>query len=217
MATATNGTTVVGPTPSTIQCQTIQILEPDSTLLVATSSGSADPGLDESGEIVLAAGQSEVSVTFIAQKLGNYSFEYLYVDAFGVINPGVIDPVPILQTSLGFTVDLAGAPPIIGYILRWRVVVSSVTGAVLVPGPDVPQSLYLQLPRAQPLFSIVFPVPRSGITYGFSELRVENLIDLPGQQTPIDVQVYAKSMTGFSVALSPSPPTSNYFLSVRTP
>ena len=59
--------------------------------------------------------------------------------------------------------------------------------------------------------------PRSTLTYGFTELRVENLIDLPQAQSPITVQVFEKRLDGFQIALSPIPPTPNYFLAVRTP
>lgn len=201
--------------PSNNDCRTIQILEPDSTLLVATASGSIDQALDERGEVTLQIGQSEVSVTFVAEKLSDvYRFEYLYVDAFGVVNPGTINPVVISQTVHGFTVDLAGAPPIDGYILRWRVFVTSDT--ITPQTVDTPEDIYIRLSMA-PLFIVGFTVPRSSTDYGFSELRVENLTDAPAAQTPIAVQVVAKATTWFEIALSPTPPSNNYFLRVRTP
>lgn len=203
------------PDPLTGQCRTIQIIEPDSQLLVATSSGSVDPALDESGSVILAIDQNEVSVVFAASKLSAaYKFEYLYVDAFGIINPGTIEPVVITQTVLGFTVDLAGEPPIEGYILRWRVVVASIDAIPI--AVDTPESFYLQLPRAA-IFTVTFTNPRSIQTYGFSELRVENLVDLPSNQTPILAQVTTKTFMSFSVGLNPKPPTDNYFLVARIP
>ena len=198
-----------------VQCSTIQILEPDNTLLTATSSGSADQALDESGVETLATGESEVSVVFQTQKLSNnFRFEYLYVDAFGLTNPGTIHPVPIVQTQFGFTVDLAGAPPLAGYLLRWRAVV---VGIELPPGlVDTPENLYLQLPQANN-FRITFNNPWSTVTYGFTELRVENLVDGANLQTPILVQVVQKRNTDFLIALSPTPPSNHYYIAVRTP
>lgn len=202
------------------QCTTIQILEPDSTLLTSTSSGSIDKALDERGDLVLSAGQTEATVTFQAQKLSDkYRFEYLYVDAFGVVNPGTITVVPVTQTQWSFTAELAGDPPQDGYILRWRVVVESseLSGIVTPPVADTPEVIYRQIPSGSMIFQVIFVTPRSTQTYGFIELRIENLIDLPGEQTPIALQVVAKQKESFTVALSPSPPNNNYYLAARTP
>lgn len=222
-----NGTPPCPPCGNTgpQDCTTFQIIEPDATLPVA-SGAVLDPSLQERGEVVLNASQSEVSVLFAVPKAGDYRFEYLYVDAFGVSNPGTIHPVPITQSSAGFTVDLAGVPPISGYILRWHVVVVAIGSTLNV---DAPESFRVQLPSAFPeglpipvppqffTLTVTFQNPRSGTTYGFSELRVENLIDDPGTQTPIVVQVYQKTTTNFSVVFNPTPPTQNYFLVGRTP
>ena len=192
-------------------CSTIQLLEPDGTVI----GQAVDPALNEHGAVVLSAGQTIVNVQFTTPKANaGYSFEYLYVDAFGEINPGVINPVVITQTLVAFTVDLAGAPDVDGYILRWHVVVYDLTS--IGTEIDAPELLYLQLPQAN-LFNVFFHNPRSGTTYGFTELRIENLVDDPSTQTPVLVQVVAKFTDHFTIALSPTPPDTNYFLAVRTP
>lgn len=220
-----NGPVTPPSTPGVQECQNIQILEPDATLPVATGA-APDPAFQERGEVVLTQGQSEVSVTFQTPKAGDYRFEYLYVDAFGVTNPGTIKPVPITQTTAGFTVDLAGVPPVAGYILRWRVTVVLVG---VTPQVDTPESFRVQIPTPFPeglpipvppqfyTLSVTFQNPRSSNTYGFSELRVENLVDDPGTQTPIAIQVCAKTTTNFTIVFNPTPPTANYFLVGRTP
>jgi len=204
-----------------IPCNSIQVIEPDASLPVGVAGGTSDPSLTESGEVVLVANQSEVSVTFTAMKASEaYRFEYLYVDAFGIINPGAIEPVVQAQSRYGFTVDLAAVAPVPGYVLRWRVVVIALGSTTSV---DKPESLYLQMPWATPpigvtpIMNILFVNPRSNVNYGFTELRVENLVDPPALQTPIRVQVYEKRTDGFRICFNPLPPTPNYFIAVRTP
>lgn len=198
------------------QCRTIQLLEPDDQLLVATSFGSADPSLDESGSVALSTDLAEVEVTFRVTKAGEYRFEYLYVDALGQVLPGGFDIVPIIQTPYGFTVDLSGIPLETGHVLRWRVVVIQI--GIAPPAPtDQPESFYIHIPQGAHFLQVLFSVQRSTDNYGFSELRVENLIDLPGQQTPIWIQVCQRFTSAFGVAISPSPPNNNYFLVARVP
>jgi hypothetical protein len=209
-----------------IPCNSIQILEPDASLPVGVAGGTSDPSLTERGSVVLAVNQSEVSVTFSAVKASEaYRFEYLYVDAFGVVNPGTINPVPIAQTKYGFTVDLAGVPPIEGYILQWRVVVIEIG---LVGAVDTPESFRVRMPfhfGAIPvplppefrILEVLFTNPRSNTNYGFSELRVENLIDDPIDQVVVNIQVCAKAIGSFTITFNPLPPTENYYLVGRTP
>ena len=198
---------------SGLSCRTIQVIEPSSTL--PAGSWRNDPSLDESGDTPLTQGQTEAAVTFVTPKVsGNYRFEFLYVDAFGVTNPGDSEPVVVTQTQFGFTVKFSGSPIGIGYIMRWRVLV---VDSEIVPGlVDTPESKYLQLPQSSTMV-ILFDNPRSSNLYGFTELRVENLIDAAVAQTPILVQVVAKTLTGFTLALNPTPPNDNYFLAMRTP
>lgn len=215
------------PPGSGVQCDTIQIIEPDSSLPVGTAGGSADPTLQERGEVALAIGQSQVSVTFQTVKASEvYRFEYLYVDAFGQINPGGILPTVQSQSRYAFTVDLAGAPPVEGYVLRWRVVVISTGPSSLVV--DTPESFRVQLPFAIgtipiPLppqlltLTVPFTNPRSNVNYGFSELRVENLDDDPVDQVVINIQVVAKTLGDFTITFNPVPITDKYFLVGRTP
>lgn len=193
-------------------CGTTQILDPNQDLLVDTAGTRSE--VDERGTTLLIDGQTNVVVPFEVLKLSSdYNFEYLYIEAVGVENPGSITIVPTYKAIDAFAVSFAGAPIGTGYILHWRVTVVSVTAAIAV---DSPEDQYIQLPRAN-LLAISFVNPRSSTTYGFSELRVENITDLPADQTPISVQVVAKSLSGFSIGISPTPPTDNYFLRMRTP
>lgn len=199
-------------TPSAQECKTVQLIEPGGTVIKPV----IDPAVEEYGEMILGPGQSEVNVQFAEKKVSDsYRFEYLYVDAFGIVNPGTIQPVVELQTMYGFTVELGGAPPEEGYILRWRVIV--VSFEILGGAIDAPERFYVQIPQGASVLQLSFLNLRSNQEYGFDELRVENLIDLPGQQTPIAVQVVQKALTSFQVAFNPSPPNNNYYLTARVP
>jgi len=196
------------------ECETIQIIEPLSDSLVDTAGTSND--MDERGELPLVAGQINAVVTFQTLKLNaNYHFEYLYVDSGGNPNPGAIQVIPTVQAVEGFAVVFAGIPLDDGhvYVLRWRVVVVQSTAPALI---DAPEDLYLQMPQS-PTMVILFANPRSNTNYGFTELRVENLIQPANQQTPIHVQVVAKTMSGFTIGVNPTPRSDFYFLKVRTP
>jgi hypothetical protein len=193
-------------------CDTVQIIEPNDDLLVDTAGQNSD--FDERGELPLTAGQLNASVLFQVQKLNAaYQFEYLYVDALGNAKPGGIQVIPVTRGTTGFTVVFAGTPIEVGYVLHWRVVIRRTSTLVQI---DAPENLYLPIPRSSTM-GITFVNPRSGVDYGFSELRVENLVDPVENQAIIRVQVYSKSIDGFIVAVNPRPPTNNYFLKVRTP
>lgn len=193
----------------------IQVIEPDPTLVTGTLSGSVDPSIDESGSTTIPMGASSVMVTFIVPKIStNYRFEYLYVDAFGLVNPGDVEPVVVTQTMFGFTVQLAGLPTDSSYILRWRVVVIDMSSEIFI---DAPENLRLQLPIGVTSFTAIFVNMRSNVIYGFSELRVENLADPVTTQRKILAQVAQKTHTDFTVGLSQAPDTANYFLVARTP
>jgi hypothetical protein len=193
-------------------CDVIQIIEPRQDLLVDTAGASSD--MDERGEVTLSAGQTNVTVTFEVRKLSaDYHFEYLYVDAVGVSHPGAVSVIPSVKTIEGFSVVFAGAPIGAGYVLNWRVVIVQTTTLLQV---DAPEDLYLRMPRTSTM-AVTFLNPRSSTGYGFSELRVENLVDAPASQALIHVQVYAKTLSGCSLAVNPRPPSDNYFLRVRTP
>jgi hypothetical protein len=201
-----------------IECDTVQIIEPKDDLLVDSAGTTND--MDERGEVELAPGQRNVIVLFEVPKLNaNYAFEYLYVDAEGNVEPGAIQVVPTVRAVEGFAVVLAGTPftlppgPYVPYVLHWRVVVHRSSSLILI---DAPEDLNLVMPRTNTM-SITFHQPRSGTNYGFSELRVENLHELHQDQSPIHVQVYRKTTSGFFVAVSPTPPSDFYFLRVRTP
>jgi hypothetical protein len=223
-------------------CRVFQVIEPDSTSLVATSGGSTDASLDERGSVALASGQEIVEVAFRTIKASeNYRFEYLYVDNVEVgpqVNPlivpeppsfaPIVDLIPITQTIFGFTIRLLPNPtpapttlePVpdippfpTGYFLRWRVVVIDLSIGLNL---DVPETIYIQLPRVNQLV-VHLTNQRSSIDYTFDELRVENVIDPVTEQTPVLVQVVAKTQTSFTIGLSPTPPTDNYFLAVHIP
>ena len=198
--------------------RTVQVIEPDGTLVTASSSGSTDQSLDESGSVALEAGQTTVEVRFQTTKASeNYRFEYLYVDALDMADATDVEAVPVIQTVFGFTVKLVGTGVVIGgvpvgYVLRWRVVVNEFGPAIL----DQPETIYLQLPQVN-LLLVHLTNPRSSTDYGFDELRVENLVDDVAEQTPVLVQVVLKTQTTFTIGLSPTPPTDNYFLAIKIP
>lgn len=198
--------------PCTTDCDTIQIIEPNSDLVVDTAGSSSD--LDERGEVELTEGQTNAVVTFSVQKLNtNYHFEYLYVDAMGDLHPGAVVVIPTTRAVEGFAVVFAGAPIGTGYVLHWRVVIVRTSTLVQI---DAPEDQYIRMPQTNTM-AVTFVNPRSGTNYGFTELRVENLTDLPADQAVINVQVYLKTISGFIMAVNPTPPTDNYFLRMRTP
>jgi len=194
-------------------CDTVQIIEPKHDLIVGV--GSANNDVDEQGEIALVQGQRNVIVVFQVPKINaGYNFEYLYVDCEGIVHPGTVHPIPTVRAAEGFACVLAGSPLTSGYVLHWRVVVKD---APIIVQIDAPEDLYIQLPQGQNNLTITFVNPRSDTNYGFSELRVENLHDLHQNQAVIRVQVYQKTLSGFSIAINPRPPSIFYFLRVRTP
>jgi len=202
-------------------CSTIQLIEPDKTLPVGViPQGSVDLTLIERGEMALVRDTALLTVNFQVPKSGDYRFEYLYIDALGVDalttpNPQVIPIVPVTQSIYSFTVDLGAIPIEDGYVLRWRV---EVLNSIITPPSliDTPEKIRVQLTMDN-LFTVYFTNPRSNLDYGFSELRVENLTDSPATQSPILPQVVNKQYGSFTVALSPTPPSTNYFLICRTP
>lgn len=197
-----------------LECQTFQIIEPDTTLPVGTIIPGLDPSLDEQGSVILSQGQRVVDIIFTTPKAGDYRFEYLYIDALGITNPGFIAPVVMNQNAYLAVIDLAGNPIMDGYILRWHAKVTQIINQA--GGVDAPELQYLRLPMANTL-AVVFNSPRSNLDYGFSELRVENLSDPPQNAAIVNVQVYQKSLTGFLLGIHPTPPNNNYFLRMRTP
>lgn len=204
--------------PCNPQCQTLQVIEPDNTLIVGTIGAGVDMSLDEHGDYLLAGNQDQVSITFQMPKAGDYRFEYLYVDCLNGTLPGIVECSVTYQNAYYFTVKFAGVPlnDGQGYILRWRAKVISIVPPGTTPQPDAPENIYVQLPMANSI-SVFFHALRSTQTYGFTELRVENLIDLPGSQVAIQPQIVAKMTDHCIVALSPTPPNNNYYLALRTP
>jgi hypothetical protein len=194
-------------------CDTVQIIEPKDEFLVDTAGTRSD--MDERGELELHEGQVNAIVYFEVKKLNaTYNFEYLYVDAMGDNHPGAVQVVPTIRAVEGFAVAFAGAPLNDLCVLHWRVTIVRTSSLVQI---DAPEDLYLQIPINSGTMTIPFTNPRSGTSYGFSELRVENLTENPGFQSPIHVQVYAKTLSGFSIGISPRPRSNFYFLKVRTP
>jgi hypothetical protein len=200
-----------------MNCSGIQILEPSGDVPVG-EPGAFDPSLQEFGSLPLNTGVFNASVVFTTPKVtANYRFEYLYVDDLGVVvSPSVISVVPTVQTTQGFSVIFTGAPIATGYTLQWRVVVASL---VLPENPlvDQPESFYVNLPLSN-TFTYSFLSPRSNTTYGFSELRVENLVDtFPILGTGTFPMVIRKTQLNFTVLLSSVPGSGNYYLVGRTP
>jgi len=203
------------PPNNGLECRSIQVIEPEDTVLVGSSTGSSDRSLDESGSLVLTQLQPVAEVLFSATKAGDYRFEYLYIDAFGQINPsGVNPPLLIRQDAFGFRAQLSPPASIKdGYVLRWRVVVQSI---INLAGPTQSEVIYMQMPQTN-IFEVFFVTPRTADDYSFDELRVENLVDNVGLQTPILVQVVEKTKFSFTLGVNPTPPTDNYFLSAKVP
>lgn len=196
------------------QCRTIQVIAPDPTMLTGSVQGSSDPSIDESGSTPFQFAALEV--IFLTPKISeNYRFEYLYVDAQGIlVNPGIVNPVVVLQTRYGFGVEFAGVPPAPGYVLHWRVIVIDVASTILI---DAPEEIRVQIPQNARQMTVYFTNLRSNESYGFSELRVENLIDNADTQRIILVQVTNKTTVGFTIGINPRPENTHYFLVARTP
>lgn len=205
-----------------VPCRVIsQVLEPDSDVLVG-DEGSLDAALQENGFVNLAIGQQEVVVNFATQKwAADYEFSALYVENVVDPNPMDIEPVPVKRTVSVFILELTGAPDTLNYTLYWRVKVRS-AGTAGSPSPspspsgDPPETIYTPLTQGASTQTIPFTVARSGTNYGFSELRVENLVDGPGQTT-LWIQVTGKTKNDFTISINPPPDTNNFFLSARTP
>ena len=197
----------------TIECSTVQVLEPQHDFLVDTSGAASD--MQEHGEVDLVEGQTGLTVFFTVPKLNNeYVFEYLYVDVQGIPHPGTVIPIPAIKDVVGFTIRLAGSPLSAGYVLHWRVVINQ-TSIIASGATDVPELFYLQMPRLS-IMNIIFAFPRSSLNYGFTELRVENT-SLEPNQVIINVQLIVKELFGCAIGINPVPPTDHYYLRVRTP
>lgn len=198
------------------ECRTVQVLEPDDTLLVGTSSGSVDQSLDERGDYAIPMNTLDFVITFSTLKASaNYKFEYLYIDYVGDFDTGqsnTLIPVVALQGRSGFVIKMSGVVPDAHFVLHWRVVVQDIT---TIGELDKPEIIYFPLPRANTA-TIYLANPRSSNDYGFSEFRVENLTDPVGGQTPILAQVVARTNASFQIGLSPTPRTNNYYLVART-
>lgn len=96
------------------ECRTVQVLEPDDTLLVGTSSGSVDQSLDERGDYSIPLNTLEFPVYFATLKASAvFKFEYLYVDYVGdVLNQAnTILPVVVIQNQIGFGIRLSAVAP----------------------------------------------------------------------------------------------------------
>ena len=170
--------------------------------------------MDERGQLEIDPGQTFVDVVFLVPKINaNYHFEYLYVSAPNN-NTGAIQAIAAHQSSTGFRVLFAGTPVLEGRILNWRVVIASTSTLVQVGASE---DLYVNVPISSTTMTVNFVNPRGQLNYGFTELRVENLIDPPSGQAVIRVQVVSKLENSFTLAINPMAPTSNYFLRVRTP
>ena len=196
-------------------CDTVQIIEPKDDLIVDTGGTTSD--MDERGSLELTAGQTQAVILFTVPKINpEYNFEFLYIDAVGDPGfnfPGAVQIIPTVRAREGFAVVFAGTPIAAGYVLHWRVTIVRTSSLVQI---DAPESLYLQMPRTNTM-SVAFVNPRSNVSYGFSELRVENLNTPPSQQAVIHVQVAQKTVNGFLLAVNPTPRNDFYFLKVRTP
>jgi hypothetical protein len=143
---------------------------------------------------------------------------HLYIDALDAppenTHPGIAECVVTQQTRYGFTVQFAGIPRFPGYFLRWRVIVIDLASTILI---DAPEAFRVQLPMQARQMTVYFTNLRSNESYGFSELRVENLQDDPDTQRIILVQVTEKTTISFTIGINPRPENTHYFLVARTP
>lgn len=197
------------------ECRTVQVLEPDDTLLVGTSSGSVDQSLDERGDYAIPLNTLDFQIIFTTLKASAvYKFEYLYIDYIGDIlnQANTIVPTVVIQNQIGFAIKLSAVVPDANYVLRWRVVVQEIDVPTHI---DEPETIYYQLPRANQA-TILLVNPRSSADWGFNEFRVENLTDPVNLQHPVLAQVVARTQYAFQVGLSPTPRTNNYYLAART-
>jgi hypothetical protein len=197
------------------ECRTVQVLEPDDTLLVGTSSGSVDQSLDERGDYAIPLNTLDFQILFTTLKASAvYKFEYLYIDYIGDIlnQANTIVPTVVIQNQIGFAIKLSAVVPDVNYVLRWRVVVQEIDVSTHI---DEPETIYFQLPRANTA-TVLLVNPRSSADWGFNEFRVENLTDPVASQTPILAQVVARTQFAFQIGLSPTPNTNNYYLAART-
>jgi hypothetical protein len=195
-------------------CRTISILEPENDSIV-TANGSIDQSLDESGSVELTIGQTEAEVTFATFKLSSdYDFDDLYIENLVDSPAGAIGIVPIVRTQAGFTVQFDGAPDTANYVLFWRVRVRSGLNNESESSGSTqdPESGQTTLNLAATSQTITFSTARINATYGFSEFRVENLVDSAATQQVTWVQVTSKTQSNFVITINPPPDTVNYKL-----
>lgn len=196
------------------QCRTVVLIEPESDSLVATSTSAIDQSIDESGTVELTIGQTQVNVTFETFKISaDYQFDSLYIENLVDEPAGAIEIVPTVRTQAGFTVELSGAPPTANYTLYWKVQARSGQASTSTSGSSQdPESNSTSLDLGATSQVITFTTARTGITYGFSEFRVENIVDAAATQQVEWVQVTGKTTSNFTIAINPPPDTANYKL-----
>lgn len=194
-------------------CTNLQLLEPENDAIVA-SGGSNDQSIDESGKVALSIGQTLVSVAFSTTKISNdYQFE-VYIENLVDADPAAIRWIPVTKLTTGFTLELDGSPESVNYKLYWRVLArsgQSTGNSGSSSSTSTGESGSTTLILGGSTQTITFTTAKTDATYGFSELRVENTTDGAGQQVEW-IQVTGKTTTGFTIAISPPPDTSNYKL-----
>lgn len=195
------------------QCRTIQIIEAENDSLVASSTAAIDQSIDESGTVDLETGQTQVNVTFETFKISDdYQFDSLYIENLVDEPAGAIEIVPTVRTQAGFTVELSGAPPTANYTLYWKVQARTGQATSTSGSSSDPESGSTTLNAAATSQTITFTTARTDATYGFSEFRVENIVDAAATQQVEWVQVTSKTTSNFVIAINPPPDTANYKL-----
>jgi hypothetical protein len=184
------------------------LLEPDEDVLVGTR-GDRDESLEESGSLSLANGQTSAVILFSTPKFSNdYEFN-IYFENLTDLTPTVLQWLPMQKGTLGFTVGISPATDSANYVMFWRVRVrdTALASPVLVDAPESGRTILTVGAMQQ---TIPFLSPRSTNFYGFSEWRIENLVDLPSSQESVWIQLASKTKTDFTIVINPPADTPNY-------
>jgi hypothetical protein len=189
----------------------------DSVSIGQALGAQGDVNFAEYGETTLDPGDTEKVVTFDYQKESSlYVFEYLYVKGSND-PPDAIIAVPYAQTTRTFTVRFSGAPIATGAKLVWRV--------------KIPDPLRIVCEGNGPQYSIV-PEERHGataLTNGSAFIIVTFDTVMPSSDWLMEAfsiekafseantfgfgwTITSRSVSGFTVALSGTPDSSDYTL-----
>jgi hypothetical protein len=193
----------------------VQLIEPDEDVLVGTR-GDRDESLEENGSASLVTGQTELVVVFHTIKFSSdYEFD-VYFENLTDASYTVLQWIPIVKNTVGFTIGIAPMPDTDNYVCYWRVRVRDTAEAVAAI-VDAPESARTPLIQGATEQTILLSSPRSTDFYGFSEWRVENTTDSGATQQTEWIQLTGRTKVDFTIAINPPTDTPNYFFIWRTP